>query len=93
MSAPFVTQLRANQPPITIGPGPGAITFRVEASDVWDAVRVVASPESRVAEVKQKVVATLLPNHYDSEFVLKLRGWEILDESATLASAGKARSC
>ena len=90
MSAPFVSQLRAARAPINLAePGQGALTIRVEASELWDTVRVVAPPEISVAEVKQRVVAELFANHpYPGDFVVKFRGWEILDENASLKDCG-----
>jgi hypothetical protein len=90
MSAPFVTQLRAASTPIKLAePGPGAITLRVEASDIWETVRVIARPETPVAELKKRVVEQLFPNHqYPDDFMLKLRGWEVLDERSSLAESG-----
>lgn len=69
--------------------GPGTMTLRVEASDLWETVRVTALPNTPVSEVKQRVVKELFPSadHHD-DFVLKLRGWEMLDARASLAEAG-----
>jgi hypothetical protein len=93
VTAPFVQQLRSGRPPITLGVanargGAGTIAFRVDASELWDAVKVVASPDARVSELKQRVVETFFPAQTPLQFVLKLRGWEILDDSATLKDAG-----
>jgi hypothetical protein len=94
VTAPFATQLRSNRAPIELAqPGTdvgagGAITIRVQAADVWETVRVVVSPDASIAEIKQRVVAELFPNQSVSDFVLKLRGWEMLDERESLASAG-----
>jgi len=90
MSAPFVTQLRTSRPPIElVEPGAGTITVRVEAPDIWETVRVIARPETPVADLKRNVVADLFPNHkYPVDFVLKLRGWEVLDERSSLKDAG-----
>lgn len=90
MSAPFVQQLRSSRAPIVLGgaSGAGTIAFRVEAAELWDAVRVTGAPGARVIEMKQKVVEAFFPGEHVGEFVLKLRGWEILDENATLADAG-----
>lgn len=88
MSA-FSTQLRANRPPIVLAQGEGSFTFRVEASDLWDAVRVVAKPETSVAEVKRTALAHFFPvQEYVEDYVLKFRGWEILDEGAALRDVG-----
>lgn len=89
MSAPFATQLRTSRPPIRIAEGAGAITIRVEASDIWETVRVEARPDTPLAEVKQKVVSALFAEgDHPDDFVLKLRGWEMLDPAATLADSG-----
>jgi hypothetical protein len=64
------------------------MTIRVEASDIWETVRVVARPDTAVSEVKDRVVAALFSGQYAEEFVLKLRGWEMLDERCTLAESG-----
>lgn len=91
MSAPFVTQLRARSGELVLAGanGAGKITIRVQASDIWATVRVIASPESTVEELRQRVVAELFPaDQYSADFVLKLRGWELLDANASLAESG-----
>lgn len=89
MTAPFTTQLRANRAPIEVAEaGTGAITIRVQAADIWETVRVIARPETPVAEVKRRVVADLFPNQSVDDFVLKLHGWEMLEERESLSSAG-----
>jgi hypothetical protein len=90
MSASFVAQLRATRKPINLAePGAGTITLRVEVAELWDAVRVIARPDTPMIDLKRRVVAELFPNHQHVEdFVLKFRGWEILDENATLAECG-----
>ena len=89
MTAPFVAQLRSARAPIELAtPGPGTITLRVEASDIWETVRLLARPETPVAELKQRVVERLFPNQPSDEFVLQFRGWEVLDERATVTDAG-----
>ena len=90
MSTAFVSQLRTNRPPIIMDPAEeGTVTIRVEVSDLWETVRVVADPNDSVLEVKQRVVSEFWPTHgFLDEFVLKLRGWEILDESEPLTKAG-----
>lgn len=87
--APFATQLRADRASITIAePGPGVLTIRVQAADVWETVRVIAPADTPVAEIKRRVVERIFPNQGVDDFVLKLRGWEMLDERESLASAG-----
>jgi hypothetical protein len=89
MSATFVGQLRSARPPIELGRGTDSVAFRVQALEMWEAVRVVAPPSTTVAEVKQRAVSTFFPDHpYPEDFVLKLRGWEMLDERETIGGGG-----
>ena len=89
MSAPFVAQLRTNRPPLElVQPGAGALTLRVEASDIWDTVRVTVAPTTAVAELKQRVVQLFFRDEGTGAFVLKFRGWEMLDETASVKDAG-----
>ena len=88
---PFTATLRARNDTIEIAPegSLGAITFRVEMPEVWDVVRVTAVPGEPVISVKVRALEALYPQaDFHEDFVLKLRGWEVLDENATLADAG-----
>jgi uncharacterized ubiquitin-like protein YukD len=89
-SAPFVTTLRTGKKTIDLSRGGGtAITIRAEMAEVWDTVRISVSPTERVATVKKAALDAMAPEgSMPEEFMVKLRGWEILDESATLADAG-----
>ena len=90
MTAPFVTQLRARGEALQLADaGTPSITVRVQMPDVWDTVRAVVSPDEPVVGLKVAALQALYPvGEYHEEFVLKFRGWEVLDENATLASAG-----
>jgi hypothetical protein len=91
MTEPFVAQLRARRGVLELAsPGGPAITVRVQVPEVWDAVRVHASPDERVITMKRRALEMLLPGSElrDEEFVVKLHGWEVLDEGASLAAAG-----
>lgn len=90
MSAPFVTTLRARASTIRLAPdGTQAITIRVEMPEVWDVVRLVVTPTEPVLTVKVRALEALFPEaELHEDFVLKLRGWEILDEGAPLADVG-----
>ncbi len=90
MSAPFVAQLRSNRPPILLAPAgeSGTITLRMSVADIWETVRIVARPETPADEIKQRVVAEFFPDAYAEDFVLKLHGWEVLNENASLADCG-----
>ena len=89
MSAPFVTQLRTARAPLEIGSGSEKITLRVESAELWNALRVIASPDTLVEEIKARVVAAMYPEGQQvDQLVLKLLGWEMLDERETLRAAG-----
>jgi hypothetical protein len=73
---------------LCVGTGP-CITVRVEVPEVWDAVRVEAPPIASVLVVKTHALAALFPDGgAPNEFVMKLNGFEILDENATLRDVG-----
>ncbi len=88
--SPFVTQLRARKTAIRIGaPNANAITIRVEMPEVWDTIAIVTPADEPVLAVKTVALEQLFPQaEFHEDFVLKLRGWEILDEGASLASVG-----
>jgi hypothetical protein len=89
MSA-FVTSLRARRSPIRLG-GADATTIgiRVEMPEVWDVVRLDVPAAEPVVAVKVRALEALFPEAaMHEDFVVKLRGWEILDESESLADAG-----
>ena len=91
MKAPFVTTLRSRKTTIDLAPADAAdaITIRVEMPEVWDVVGVVALPTDSVLEVKKRAIEALYSDAgLLEDFVLKLRGWVILDETASLADAG-----
>jgi hypothetical protein len=88
---PFVAQLRTRGKTIELAsPNGPAITVRVEMPEVWDVVRVNASPDERAVTVKRRALELLMPGAElrDDDYVLKLNGWEVLDETASLAATG-----
>ena len=78
MTAPFVNQLRTRGDVIRMAPaGAPAITVRVE------------SPDESLLALKTRALEALYPVGVSpDELVLKLRGFEVIDESASLASLG-----
>jgi hypothetical protein len=90
VSAPFVTELRSRRSTIHVGsPDGAAITIRVEMPEVWDVVAIAVAPTLSVVEVKKAALAALFPEaQRHEEFVLKLNGWEILNEHDSLAGVG-----
>ena len=88
--APFVSSLRVRPQIVSLSrPGGEMMSVRVEMHDVWDAVRVEAAPATTVAEVKKAALEQLYPKaRADRNIVMKLRGFEVLDENASLVDAG-----
>ncbi|MHB1224596.1 MAG: hypothetical protein ACYC2G_11235 [Gemmatimonadaceae bacterium] len=70
-------------------PGEPVFTVRVEMPDIWDVVRVELPPTESVHALKVRALEALLPRaEFPEEFVMKLRGWEVTDEHASVAAAG-----
>jgi hypothetical protein len=91
MTTPFVAGLRSRKSTIRLAPegDANAITIRVEMPEVWDVVRIVVAPTEPVLAVKVRALEALFPEaQMHEDFVLKLRGWEILDEAASLVDVG-----
>lgn len=87
---PFVAEVRSRPGVVRLGTGAEpVITVRVQVPEVWDTVRIDAPATTPVAVVKQRALETLLPDEpHPEDFVIKLRGWEVLDESMSLEAAG-----
>jgi hypothetical protein len=90
MSAPFSASLRSRPGIIRLGTSTEpVITVRVQVPEVWDTIRMEAPSETPVAVLKARALAALMPDAESADdFVLKLAGWEVLDETATIAGAG-----
>ena len=90
MTIPFVTELRTTDDVIRVGGSNGAVFhLKVQSADLWDSLRIDAAASTSIREVKTAALDHFFPLGYDSnEIVVKLRGFEILDESRGLESAG-----
>lgn len=91
MSAGFASQLRVKGADAIrlAAEGAPALRVRVQSAEAWDAVRVDASASTPVHAVKQAALQALQPDEqYIEDHVVKLRGWEILDEQLSLGEAG-----
>jgi hypothetical protein len=91
MSVPFVASLRTQGEPIRLGSGAdgGILHVRVEIPELWTTVRVDAPATEPVLAVKVnalQAMGSVMRSH--DEYVVKLNGFEILDERASLAAAG-----
>ena len=90
MTTPFVSQLRSRPGVLRLGAdGQARITVRVQLMEAWDVVRVETPASERVGNLKAEALAALRPNGDPAdEFVLKLNGFEILDENVSIADTG-----
>src|SRR5437868_13914358 len=87
--APFVNNLRNQGPPLRLGAGNGLVMqLRAQVLEAWDAIRIDADPSATVRSLKHLALQTLYPNVNENDYVVKLHGWEVLDEDAPLSSTG-----
>jgi hypothetical protein len=89
VSVPFVQSIRARREPIRVGGSDGRqLNLRVEIPELWDVVQVLAPETAPVLMVKVAALGALLPTTDEQGYVMKLRGWEVLDEGQSLADVG-----
>ena len=90
MTTPFVSQLRSRPGVIRVGAdGQPRITIRVQLAEAWDTVRIETAPTEPVGVVKAEALAALRPNQEPADaFVVKLNGFEVLDENVSVADSG-----
>lgn len=89
MTAPFVSTLRTSGSTIPVGaPGATPLTIRVEVPERWDVALISAAPTASVLDVKRAALHFVSPDDDADDYVIKLRGFEVLDEGVTLAAAG-----
>jgi hypothetical protein len=90
-SAPFVTTIRVRPDVIVLGAADerSRWTLRVQMPEVWDTIQVSTPPSEPVISMKVRALEALFPDaDFHEDFVLKLHGWEVLDENASVESAG-----
>lgn len=85
---PFVNALRTQGDPFLIGPRSDRVMhLRAQVLEAWDAVRIDADPEAPVRSLKEVAMRELAPDVADiDQYVVKLHGFEILDEGAPISS-------
>lgn len=89
MSEPFVASLRTSGSTIPVGaPGASPITIRVEVPERWDVALISVASSASVGEVKRAALRFVSPDDDAADYVIKLRGFEVLDESVSLGAAG-----
>ena len=88
---PFTANLRSRPGTgIRLGdPGEPVVTLRVQVPEVWDVVRVQTPLSEPVLSVKVRALDALFPSaEFHEDFVMKLNGFEVLDENASVGEAG-----
>lgn len=89
MTAPFVATLRSRAEGIRLAPpGVPTIVVRVEVPELWDVVRIEVAPSEAVLALKVAALSALNPRADQRHYVMKLRGFEVLDEHQTLTQIG-----
>jgi hypothetical protein len=87
-----VSGLRARPGVLALGSSPespNAITIRVSMPDLWDTLAVRCDADTPVLAVKRAALQEFGQHLYPAEdYVLKLRGFEVLDETAPVSVAG-----
>ncbi len=90
MTAPrlFVNGLRTQGHAFKLGsPAGPALQLRAQVLEAWDAIRIDADPLASVRSLKQLALRELYPDtRHESEYVVKLHGFEVLDEDAPISS-------
>jgi hypothetical protein len=85
---PFVSGLRTRGKAYKLGSGSGPVLqLRAQVLEAWDAIRIDADPSASVKSLKLLALKELYPDvRNDDQYVVKLHGWEILDEDAPISS-------
>ncbi|HEX6627772.1 MAG TPA: hypothetical protein VF105_07450 [Gemmatimonadaceae bacterium] len=86
-AVPFVSGLRTQGAALQLGSGAGPVLhLRAQVLEAWDAIRVDAVASASVKSLKHLALQTLSPHVNADEYVVKLHGWEILDEDAPIST-------
>ncbi len=87
-STPWVNGLRTRGSPFKLGSQTGnPLQLRAQVLEAWDAIAIDADPLASVKSLKQLALKELYPEvRNENDYVVKLHGFEILDEEAPLSS-------
>jgi hypothetical protein len=65
------------------------VNLRVQLLEKWDRMAVNVAPEMPVATLKRDSLAAFgLRDAEPADYVVKLRGWEVLGEQGSVAESG-----
>jgi hypothetical protein len=65
-----------------------SLRLRVTVQDAWDEIPLDLPPATSLAELKRAALIATKVSRDPDEYVVKFRGFELLDESRSLADAG-----
>jgi hypothetical protein len=84
----FVNSLRTQGHAFKLGaPSGPVLQLRAQVLEAWDAIRIDADPSASVKSLKQLALRELYPDsRHEGEYVVKLNGFEVLDEDAPISS-------
>jgi len=90
VSSPFVGSLRTRGQAIKLGsPAGKPMKVRAQVLEAWDAIQIDADPSASVRSLKQLALRELYPENIpETEFVVKLNGFEVLDEDVPISASG-----
>jgi hypothetical protein len=90
VSSPVVTSLRSRPGIVRLGDGGAArIAVRVELPEQWDTIAFDVPADLPALTLKREALSQFgLSGDLPEDFVLKLHGFELLDESAALTTDG-----
>ena len=84
-----VSSLRSRPGILALGGAGAAITIRVQMPELWDTIAVKCAEDTPVSTLKRAALEAFGERHHPPEdYVLKLRGFEVLDEHAPVTVAG-----
>lgn len=85
---PLVSSVRTRGEPLKLGSPTGSVLhLRAQVLEAWDAVGIDADASTPVKSLKELALKKLYPDGRDqAEYVVKLNGFEILDEDAPISS-------
>jgi hypothetical protein len=85
---PFVNSLRTTGKVFQLGSSSNQVLHvRAQVLEAWDAIRIDANPSASVKSLKELALKELFHDaHAADDYVVKLHGFEILDEDAPLSS-------
>lgn len=88
--APFVASVRSRPGVVRLGSADQpVVTIRVQFADAWDTLRFEVPVTEPVIALKVRALEMLAPDgDFHEDYVLKLHGFEVLDETASVADTG-----